>query len=149
MPTPEEVRQQMEDVLSLAAEGVEGARIRVRVNADGSVDGELLAPVERGESVESVLETVEETLRENRIAKTFTTTGFRWEPRSDEEHLRYDRYKGLFQVFSHYYRNPQESVATTEEILGGMRAKRFRKPIQAIVRLHWNRHGTKPPREAK
>lgn len=144
-------RDRIQGILQQAADQLEGARVRVTVNADGSVDGELLATVPRGESVEAILETVETELREHRIGGAWVSTGFRFEPRPSDEGKLYDRYRGLFQVFSRYYRYGAlpESVAVTEEIAEGMRRKRFNKANQAIIRIHWNKYGQRPPREGK
>src|SRR6266849_403947 len=147
MPT---AKERIEEILQDAADRV-GGRVLVRKNADGRVDGEILVEVPRGERVESILEGVEEVLAEHKAANAWVTSGFRWEPRPSDDPNLYDRFRGLFQVFSHYYRFARlpESVAVTETIAEGMRARRFNKASQAIVRIHWNQYGMRPPRESK
>lgn len=126
----------------------DAGKVRVFPNSDGSIDGELLVKIEKGESLESALEELEERGRTSphKIARASYATGFRWEPSNRDEGKNYDRHRGLFQVFSHYYSNLQSAIALTETQSEHMRSKRYRKPTQAIVRIHWNARGTKPTR---
>lgn len=147
---PANKREQIEDYLKQIAEGVSG-RARVIVNADGTIDGEVFAPIEYGESLETKFENVQDTIRENRPAGTFVCAGFRFEPSARvPTKADYNRHRGLYQVFSNYYRNPPNAIDVVRDMVvgeKGMRKKGYRKPVHLIYRVHWNRYGVKPPRE--
>jgi hypothetical protein len=144
-------KAQIEELLGKAASYLPESRVRVYLNADGTIDGEIWAPLDYGVQIEDMLEAAQDVLQEERLPNTHYSTGFRFEPNEKvPDKNEYERWGGLFGWFSNYYREYATSVAVTEDVIGGrkgMRRKGYRKPVHVIIRLHWNRSGAKPPRE--
>jgi len=148
-------RTRIEEYLREAAAGISGSRVRVIINADGSIDGELFAPIGASDTVEEKFESIQDVLRDERVPGTFVSAGFRFEPSSRIPTKNdYNRHRGLYQVFSNYYKSPPLAIDTVRDIITGesnkgrgMRRKGYKKPIQMIYRVHWNKYGMKPPRE--
>jgi hypothetical protein len=124
------------------------SKIYRAVNADGSVDGEIRVTVPRGVSPDAMVMKIGALLRG--IAGSWITAGARFTPKDDIEN--YTRYMGLVDVHVHYRRINRKAttfVVLRDEILDGMAAKRWNKPLEVFVRLHWNAKGTRPPRTNK
>jgi hypothetical protein len=129
-----------------------GGRAIVHRYPDGSIDGEILLPVGRGENPRQKIDDLERALSRRRLpTDTFLATGFRFPPSEGMDRSAYDRHRGLFQVFTNFQYKASYPVAyaTTIEIISRTTKRGYRKPQQILVRVHWNPEGIKPKREHK
>lgn len=149
MPSKAEIRARIQQKMERAKAARPGSTYRIYENQDGTIDAELTMPLARGQSFRGAITgDVEQTFRTGRIPYTWTSTGMRF-PEGEEEKSPFDTYKGMPQVFTAYYYDAPGSNKTALVIEETTKRRKIRKPVQAVLRLHWNPKGIKPPRESR
>lgn len=143
------------DMLNDAALKLEGARVRIHVYGDGSIDGELAYPARRGESLEESMGKIEDAIRgpddKHRSLPTdiWISVGARFALKADEEASGSRRFRGMDDIGVHYQNAKQANIAEVFAIFDrfsapGLRKKYRRKAELTFLRLHWNPHRKQP-----
>lgn len=147
--------EELTDLLERAAP--EGARVLVSLNADGSLDGEILTTIPRGVKPEEVIIEIQDNivdLRQEFPKGTYQAFGIRFPPSAnDTKKDKYPLEGGLYNSWSSYNTlnragtNTNGAVAVT--ISQGLRANYYRKAEEVVFRVHWNQFGERPPKDIK
>ncbi len=145
----------MRDAFEAAAAAVSGqvsARVRVAINRDMTVDGELrLTDIPRNLKIRRLFTLVEEATAwpKGQWMSHLIVFGLR----PNEEHLLYKRRRGntLLSIVSTYYMRTKGdgaalSFAAAKDVADRIQRKGRLKPSEIATRLHWNEKDEKPRR---
>jgi len=151
--TSKELKDHVTDLLERAAP--DGSRVLVSLNADGSIDGEILAPVPRGVKPENVIVEIQDNIvdmRQEFPKGTYQAFGIRFPPNaSDTKQEKYPLEGGLYNSWSSYNsldrRGTNTNGAVAVTIAQGLRSHYYRKAEEVVFRVHWNRFGDRPPKD--
>jgi len=140
------------DWLESAGAVLPSSRVRIHVYGDGSIDGELLYQISRGESPNDALGTIRNSVHEGDRLRPLSkniwiTIGARYTIKEDEQVYR--RYNGMNEVGVHYQQASITNIGEVfnifeEKSLKGLKKKYRRKAELIYVRLHWNPRRQQP-----
>jgi hypothetical protein len=125
------------------------ADVRAHVNADGSFDAELIIKsIPKGLTMRELSIYVEGIVRG--VPGAFISIGFRSSHSAEYTKENYNRVRGKVQVQTHYHRSTKKAIAFTHarEIDATLIDRKYHKPEDFFVRLHWNEFGIKPKRKS-
>lgn len=126
------------------------ADLRTHVNSDDSFDAELrVQELPRGLSVHDLSIYVENLIEP--IPDTFNSIGFRTTHTEEFEGKKYDRVRGKVQVGTNFFRSRKKAIAfvTARMIEERFMDKRYHKPTEFYVRIHWSPYGIRPKSKKK
>jgi hypothetical protein len=140
--------------------------VRVHINSDGSVDGEL-----RLDGIPKKLRTptlslhLEKAARKNivrlkagknvgmKLTETWMQGGVIFGRKGIAEPDAYTRFKGMLMTRSFWRRNTHRTFPiifrTHRQIIENLAKHKREKPVQMFIRLHWNKKDEKPVQENK
>lgn len=122
------------------------SKIRVKVNKDASVDGEVRFTIPKGINLRDVLLLAENAMKVPR--GQWLSVGFVHDISglSAEVMKRYLRYRGKARTQAYWSRSAKKALhfLTARRIARNIARKRRRKPEQVIIKLHWNPWREKP-----
>lgn len=137
-----EQREAMRESLELLKQAHPGAKIKTHVYPSGQVRSEIRIPVPKKRPVKEVLLDI----AEQSIFKpgTWTSTGFLLRQTSEQKKRSPARtYKGM----TYIHTSPQkdkaqgEQIITANQVWENMKAARYEKPKEVILRVAWNPGG--------
>lgn len=126
------------------------ADLRTHVNSDDSFDAELrIQELPRGLSIHDLSIYVENLIEP--IPDTFNSIGFRTTHTEEFEGKKYDRVRGKVQVGTNFFRSRKKAIAfvTARMIEERFLDKRYHKPTEFYVRIHWSPYGVRPKSKKK
>ena len=143
-------------------ENYPGSRLRIKENADKSIDAELMIPVGHRTNIQDTVFEIGVFGGTKGVLpkQAWLTFGTRWKPKEKEDaqgaYDNYSRHRGLLEVFTHYSHNPNIAASTLVDIYqgstgdGGLKRKGHYKPESLLVRVYWNPNSKiKPERDGK
>ena len=126
------------------------ADLKRHVNSDDSFDAELrIREIPRGLTIHKLAIYVEGLI--DPIPSTFMSTGIRTEQTEELKGKKYERHAGKAQIGTNYFKARKKAIAfaTGRMIQGRFIDKRYHKPSEFYVRIHWSPDGSRPIRKPK
>lgn len=124
--------------------------LKRHVNSDESFDAELrVREIPRGLTIHKLAIYIEGLI--DPIPSTFMSTGIRTEQTEELKGKKYERHAGKVQIGTNYFKARKKAIAfaTGRMIQGRFIDKRYHKPSEFYVRIHWSPDGSRPIRKAK
>ena len=122
--------------------------LRTHVNSDGSFDAELrVREIPKRLKIHSLAIYTEGLI--DAVSGTFMSIGFRSEHTEEFKGKKYERMGGKIQVGTNYFRARKKAIAfaTGRMVHERFTDKRYHKPSEFYVRVHWSPYGSHPKRK--